>query len=233
MSLTQFVVPTFSQMLRSLSGWLDKAAAHETAGGAEGDALMAKRLAPDMYPLSSQVRFACFQALEVAARLRSQPLPPSAEKVRSDGWSGGEQPGSIADAKACVAQTLAVLADLGPGALDGGSAAPVVIELRDGIIFVLLSRHDRVRDPPPPRRRAREGRSGTSHVVVRPPGIDAVALTPAGQPRDRSRGRRDKRVIEETRMELRFAYGRPVALDRRRAHGGMQGTGAGSGRRAA
>ncbi len=137
MSLTQFVVPTFSQMLRSLSGWLDKAAAHETAGGAEGDALMAKRLAPDMYPLSSQVRFACFQALEVAARLRSQPLPPSAEKVRSDGWSGGEQPGSIADAKACVAQTLAVLADLGPGALDGGSAAPVVIELRDGIIFDL------------------------------------------------------------------------------------------------
>jgi hypothetical protein len=59
MSLTNFLVPTYTQMLNGLSGWLAKAQQHMP--GVEAEALLSARLASDMYPLSSQVRFACFQ----------------------------------------------------------------------------------------------------------------------------------------------------------------------------
>jgi uncharacterized protein len=64
MSLTNLLVPSFTQMLRGLSAWLDRATAHEQASGGELDALLSLRLAADMYPLAAQVRFACFQAQE-------------------------------------------------------------------------------------------------------------------------------------------------------------------------
>lgn len=53
-------------MLQSLLAWLDKA--QENAPDAE--AMLSRRLAPDMYPLSTQIRFACFQAQEATFRLR-------------------------------------------------------------------------------------------------------------------------------------------------------------------
>ncbi|KVL00924.1 DUF1993 domain-containing protein [Burkholderia ubonensis] len=43
MSLTQLLVPTFTQFLRGLSSWIDKAAAHRQAIDAEPDALLAVR----------------------------------------------------------------------------------------------------------------------------------------------------------------------------------------------
>ncbi|WP_239666565.1 DUF1993 family protein, partial [Burkholderia multivorans] len=63
-SPTQLLVPTFSQLLRAQSAWLDKAAGHWRAAGDDPDALMTLKLAPDMYPLAAQVRFSCFQAME-------------------------------------------------------------------------------------------------------------------------------------------------------------------------
>ncbi|WP_206455844.1 DUF1993 family protein [Aurantimonas marina] len=71
MSLTNLLVPTYTQMLRALSGWLDKAQKQIPDAGAE--ALLSARLAPDMYPLSSQVCFACLQAQEATFRLRGIP----------------------------------------------------------------------------------------------------------------------------------------------------------------
>ena len=64
MTLEELVLPAYAQMLGSLRGQLDKAAAHADAKGFDFAVLLAARLAPDMYPLSAQIRFVCVQATE-------------------------------------------------------------------------------------------------------------------------------------------------------------------------
>jgi hypothetical protein len=66
MKMTELLTPTYRQMLQALSAWLNKA--QEQMEGA--DALMAARLAPDMFPLSTQVRLPAFR--------RTRSAPPSA-----------------------------------------------------------------------------------------------------------------------------------------------------------
>ena len=137
MSPTDLLVPTFAQMLRALSGWLDKAAAHAEARGESADAPMALRLAPDMYPLAAQVRFPCFQAQEAVRRLRGEPLPESLEEVRREGWTAGERPGSTAHARARIAEALAFLEAVEPGTLDAGGERAIALELPNGMVFDL------------------------------------------------------------------------------------------------
>ena len=60
MSLTELLVPTYTQMLQAFRSWLEKAG--EQLSAAQADALFSKRLAPDMFPLATQVRFVCLQA---------------------------------------------------------------------------------------------------------------------------------------------------------------------------
>ncbi|WP_437323596.1 DUF1993 family protein [Sorangium sp. So ce381] len=57
-TLHSLTTGTFIPFLRNLSALLDKAAAQ----GHDGAALARIRLAPDMLPLSMQVRFVCDQA---------------------------------------------------------------------------------------------------------------------------------------------------------------------------
>ncbi len=135
MSLTRLLVPSFMQMLRGLSAWLDKAATHEQASGGEVDALLSMRLAADMYPLSAQVRFACFQAQEAAHRLRGKSLPEKLEDVRREGWNAGEHPGSLVEAQVRIADAISLLSALGPNALDDGADLPITLELPNGMIF--------------------------------------------------------------------------------------------------
>lgn len=54
MQLNQFLLTTYDNMLGSLDGWLAKATDHD-----DGDALLARKLTDDMFPLSRQIRFAC------------------------------------------------------------------------------------------------------------------------------------------------------------------------------
>ena len=56
MTLTSLLVPTYRQMLEGLNGWLTKA---ENAMPEAADALLSARIAPDMFPLATQIRFAC------------------------------------------------------------------------------------------------------------------------------------------------------------------------------
>ena len=135
MSLTSLLVPTFTHMLRGLSAWLDKAAAHEQASGNEPDALLSKRLAPDMYPLAAQIRFACFQAEAAAHRLKGEDLPHNPEEVRLEGSSSKEQTSSVADAQNRIADAISFLVGLEANALDGGTERPITLELPNGIIF--------------------------------------------------------------------------------------------------
>jgi hypothetical protein len=67
-------VPTYVQMLGALSAWLGKAETQmpDRAAGP----LMVARLAPDMFPPSTQIRFACVQAQEGVFRLRGEAPRP-------------------------------------------------------------------------------------------------------------------------------------------------------------
>lgn len=133
MSLTNLLIPTYTQMLRTLSDWLDKAKKQVTE--AEAEALLSARLAPDMYPLSSQIRFACFQAQEATYQLRGKPNPEALEQVAREGQNAGERPGSLYDAQARIDEALSLLNDLGSDALDASSQRTITLELPTGMIF--------------------------------------------------------------------------------------------------
>jgi len=137
MSLTNLLIPTYSQMLKALSGWLAKAEAQMPDGRAE--ALLSKRIAADMFPLSTQIRFACVQAQEGMARLRGEALPASVETLLNEGRNAGEHPGSIADAQARISETVALLDGLAPGALDADPEQPLAHALPNGMIFDLTA----------------------------------------------------------------------------------------------
>jgi hypothetical protein len=137
MSLTALLLPTFTQMLTALSGWLTKAQAQMPQPASE--ALLSARLAPDMFPLSTQIRFSCVQAYEAAYRFRGLNFPQSIDALLDEGRNGGETPGSMSDAFARIAETLAFLNALAPDALDMDPAAPMVHTLPSGMIFDLTA----------------------------------------------------------------------------------------------
>ena len=133
MSLTRLLVPTYRQMLRTLAGLLDKAAQQKPDGTADG--LLAARLAPDMLPLAAQICFAAFQAQEAVCRLRGEALPDRLGRLAAEGWAARDKPGTIADAKAWIAEALAYLDSLESDALDAGAELAVSLDLPDGLAF--------------------------------------------------------------------------------------------------
>lgn len=135
MFLTDLLVPTFAQMLGALSAWLDKASAHAEARGEAADALLALRLAPDMYPLAAQIRFSCFQAQEGIYRLRGEPIPESLEDVRREGVNAGERPGSLTDSRARIRDALSLVDGVRTGGLDAAADRPIALELPNGMVF--------------------------------------------------------------------------------------------------
>jgi hypothetical protein len=138
MSLTQLIVPTFTQMLQALSGWLDKAEAERS--GEEGQALLSARLAPDMFPLATQVRFTCVQAHEAVCRLSGTQFPPSIDVLLYEGRNAGDHPGTLADARARIADAVSLLAALAPDALDADPAGPIAHRLANGMVFDLTAK---------------------------------------------------------------------------------------------
>tara|TARA_R110000787_G_scaffold62152_4_gene140701 strand:- start:321 stop:935 length:615 start_codon:yes stop_codon:yes gene_type:complete len=133
MTLTELLIPTYRQMLQALGVWLRKAEAQVE----DADALMAARLAPDMFPLSTQVRFACVQAYEGVHRLRHESMPPALEALLDEGRNGGDHPGTMAEALARVDEALAFLGTLAPDALDAGAGRPLELGLPMGLTFDL------------------------------------------------------------------------------------------------
>ncbi|MEQ8964825.1 MAG: DUF1993 domain-containing protein [Azospirillaceae bacterium] len=131
MSLTNLLVPTYSQMLHALSGWLSKA-----EGQSEDAArLLVARLASDMFPLSSQIRFSCLQAYEAVFRIRGEALPDIWNDLAQEGQNAGDRPGTIADAQARITETRSFLNNLASDALDAGGHNSISIELPNGMIF--------------------------------------------------------------------------------------------------
>ena len=135
MNLTAILVPALANQLHAVSGWLDKAESFAAGRGESPDALLALRLAPDMFPLTTQLRFLAFQAQEPVYRLRGEPVPEAVLEVRQEGRDGGERPGTWSAARARVAEAAAFLAMVGPGEFDGRDDAPIAHALPTGMIF--------------------------------------------------------------------------------------------------
>ncbi|ATW02435.1 DUF1993 domain-containing protein [Sphingorhabdus sp. YGSMI21] len=137
MSFTKLLVPTYTQMLKALAGWLDKAQLQFPDTGSE--ALLTARLAPDMFPLSTQIRFACVQAQEAVFRLQGKSFPASIGELVDEGRNAGEQPGSMAEARARIEETIALLEKLSPNALDKDPDEPIAHELPNGMVLDLTA----------------------------------------------------------------------------------------------
>lgn len=131
MTITELLLPTYRQMLQALAAWLRKAQEQVD----DADALMAARLAPDMFPLATQIRFACVQVYEAVYRLRNEAFPAALDELLNEGRNGGERPGTVAEALSRIDEALAFVDRLAPNALDDGAKRPLALELPMGLAF--------------------------------------------------------------------------------------------------
>ena len=129
--------PTYVQTLRALSAWLGKA--QEQFLTSEAEALLSARLAPDMFPLATQIRFACVQAQEGLFRLKGEAFPPSIDTLLEEGRNAAEHPGSLVDAQARIAETLALVESLAPQVPEPDPAMPIAHRIPMGIVFDLTA----------------------------------------------------------------------------------------------
>lgn len=133
LTLTALLVPSYTQMLGALAGWLHKAQAQMPP--AEAEALLSARLAPDMFPLSTQIRFVCVQVREAMHRLRDEDFPATLGALLDEGRNAGDRPGTLAEALARIEETRALLDSLGPDALDKEPDSALAHALPDGMTF--------------------------------------------------------------------------------------------------
>lgn len=132
MTLSDLLLPTYTKMLRTMAKWLDKA---EVARGDEAGALLSARLAPDMFPLATQVRFACRQAQEAVFRLQGRAFPPELQVLLDEARNAGERPGTFADARARINETLAMVEAAGSDGLTLDGDAPIAHALPNGMVM--------------------------------------------------------------------------------------------------
>jgi hypothetical protein len=111
-----------SGFLSSLSGLLDRAAAHATAKAIDPQVLLHSRLYPNMYDLIRQVGEANRHAV-VACALLAGIEPPRFGDAEPD----------IAELKARIATTVDFIGDLRPAQIDGTEDKDVVFRFRNGV----------------------------------------------------------------------------------------------------
>ena len=122
--LHEMTVPAYRNGLRALSAQLDKALAWGADNGVGELQFVAARLAPDMFPLASQVRFSCQQAVQALTRLGADGAPTFAEDAAD--FSG---------LQAQIAETLGWLDTVDPAAIDADPGRAVGFELPNGMAF--------------------------------------------------------------------------------------------------
>jgi uncharacterized protein len=128
------MVPAFVNALGALTGQLEKARAWGADQGKPDAEILTAQLAPDMFPLSTQVRFSCVQALQAVSRLGAQGAPAFAEDaVDFEGM------------KTQIETTTNFLSAMDSAQFDGDSDRKVSFNLPNGMIFD-LSAAEYVRD---------------------------------------------------------------------------------------
>jgi hypothetical protein len=133
--LTQLLVPTLDHRLTALLAWLDKGEAHAAAQKMSEQDLLAVRLATDMFPLGTQLRFAAFLAQEPVYLLRGDELPDGVVANRTRGATRPDDPGTLADLRALLADAIAFLRAVGPDELDAAADRPLSHALPMGMVF--------------------------------------------------------------------------------------------------
>ena len=124
MTLHDLTIPAYRHGLRALSGQLDKALAWGNDNGVGELQFIASRLAPDMFPLATQVRFTCMQAVQAPTRLGAMGAPALAEDAID-----------FAGLQAQIAETIAWLEGIAPEALGSDDARAVGFDLPNGMVF--------------------------------------------------------------------------------------------------
>lgn len=120
LTLHALAIDTFAPQLHTLSVLLAQG-----APGLDDAALVAARLAPDMYPLSKQVQLACHTALDAVARLRGQ-APPAHDLPETE---------TREQLAARIAATIAALREIPADALAGADDRPIRRPLMDGLVL--------------------------------------------------------------------------------------------------
>ncbi|BBB09706.1 DUF1993 domain-containing protein [Sphingopyxis sp. EG6] len=122
--LYDMTVPAYQNGLRALSAQLDKA----LTWGAQNDVgelqLIVARLAPDMFPLASQIRFSCLQAIQPPTRLGVTGAPTLTDDAAD-----------FAGLQAQIAATLAWLDSVDAATFDADPDRPVSFDLPNGMAF--------------------------------------------------------------------------------------------------
>jgi hypothetical protein len=118
LSMYQASVPVFRQILTSLSGVLQKGAAHAEARRFVPAVLLQTRLYPDMLPLVQQVQIATDHAKGACARLAGVEVPRYA-----DTEAGFEE------LQARLAKTLDFIGGLAPAQIDGSEEREITMKI--------------------------------------------------------------------------------------------------------
>ncbi len=119
LSVYQMSIPVFVRTLTNLKNILAKGAAHAEARKIDESAFLQARLAPDMYPLTSQVHIATDMARAGAARLTGSE-PPKYEDNES----------TFAELIARVEKTIAYLQSLPQSEFEGGDTRIITRPVR-------------------------------------------------------------------------------------------------------
>jgi uncharacterized protein len=123
-SLYAIASGTYAPMLTTLSGLLDKGAAHAKEQSRNPDDLLQANLAADMFTLLMQIRLCCHHAKDGMARLTGG-TPPTFENM------GGDVK-TLAALKEYIAETVALLKGLSANAFEGAENRRIEFPLQGG-----------------------------------------------------------------------------------------------------
>jgi uncharacterized protein len=123
-SVHALAIETYVPALRSLSGVLDKGAEHARAKGIDPATLLKERLAPDMFPLSSQIQLACHHAKDGTARAAGQ-TPPKIE-IKELGFD---------EHKVLIEDTIGILNGASAQAFAEATSRKIELPLSGGRVF--------------------------------------------------------------------------------------------------
>lgn len=114
MSFYDAVVPTYLQMLNSVTGLLTKAEAHCAAKKVDPSVLLGSRLFPDMLPLSRQIQLVSDFAAKGCARLTHSDVPTTPDTETS-----------FAELKQRLAKTIDYVRSFKPEQFEGAETKDV------------------------------------------------------------------------------------------------------------
>jgi len=117
-TMHQASAPRFMNILKNLSGILDKAQAHAEAKKIDPKVLTSYRLFPDMFPMARQVQVACDTAKGACARLAGVEIPKHEDTEQT-----------FAELKERIAKTIEFIGTLKPAQIDGTEDKEIVLKL--------------------------------------------------------------------------------------------------------